>query len=105
MSALLLLAEAPSAAPAMTAVIGDAARFPSAAHVKSYLGLAPRASETGNTDRKGQPMSKAGSRLARATLIRAADWARKPDPQLAQVYHQQMADSGPDPLKARRVVP
>jgi transposase len=70
--------------PAMTAVIGDAARFPSAAHFKSYLGLAPRASETGDTDRKGQPMSKAGPRLARATLVRAAVWARNQDPQLAR---------------------
>jgi hypothetical protein len=39
--------------PAMTSVIGDAARFPTAAHFKSYLGLVPRASETGDTDRKG----------------------------------------------------
>ena len=90
--------------PAMTAVIGDAARFPTAAHFKSYLGLAPRASETGNTDRKGQPMSKAGSRLARATLIRAADTARKHDPQLARVYHQQMVERGADHLKANCVV-
>ena len=30
---------------------------------ESYTGLAPRASETGNTDRKGQPMSKAGIQL------------------------------------------
>ena len=90
--------------PAMTAVIADPARFPSAAHFKSYLGLAPRASETGNTDRKGQPMSKAGSRLARATLIRAADWARKQDPQLARIYHQQMVERGADHLKASCVV-
>jgi hypothetical protein len=91
-------------APAMTAVIGDAARFPTAAHFKSYLGLAPRASETGDTDRKGQPMSKAGSRLARATLIRAADWARKQDPQLARIYHQQMVERGAEHLKASCVV-
>jgi len=90
--------------PAMTAVIADPARLPSAAHFKSYLGLAPRASETGNTDRKGQPMSKAGSRLARATLIRAADWARKQDPQLARVYHQQMVERGAEHLKANCVV-
>ena len=90
--------------PAMTAVIGDAARFPTAAHFKSYLGLAPRASETGDTDRKGQPMSKAGSSLARATLIRAADWARKQDPQLAWVYHQQMVERGAEHLKANCVV-
>jgi transposase len=90
--------------PAMTAVIGDASRFPTAAHFKSYLGLAPRASETGNTDRKGQAMSKAGSRLARATLIRAADTARKQDPQLARVYHQQMTERGAEHLKANCVV-
>lgn len=90
--------------PAVTAVIGDPARFPSAAHFKSYLGLAPKASQTGDTDRKGQPMSKAGSRLARATLIRAADWARKQDPQLARVYHQQMTERGVGHLKASCVV-
>ena len=90
--------------PAVTAVIGDPDRFSSAARFKSYLGLTPRASETGNTDRKGQPMSKAGSRLARATLVRAADWARKQDPQLAKVYHQQMVERGADHLKASCVV-
>jgi transposase len=90
--------------PAMTVVIADPARFASAAHFKSYLGLAPKASETGDTDRKGQPMSKAGSRLARATLIRAADTARKQDPQLARVYYQQMTERGASHLKASCVV-
>jgi hypothetical protein len=32
------------------------------------------------TDRKGQPMSKAGPSLLRATLFRAADTARRQDP-------------------------
>jgi len=90
--------------PAMTAVTGRAARFPSAAHFKSYLGLTPRASETGNTDRKGQPLSKAGSRLARTTLIRAANCARTQHPQLAKVYYQQMVERGADHLKACCVV-
>ncbi|BCJ55873.1 hypothetical protein Asp14428_73480 [Actinoplanes sp. NBRC 14428] len=49
-------------------------------------------------------MSKAGSRLARATLIRAADTARKQDPQLARVYHQQMVERGAEHLKASCVV-
>jgi len=91
-------------APAITAVTGDATRFPTGAHFKSYLGLTPRASETGNTDRKGQPISKAGSRLARATLVRAANHARKQDPQLAKVYYTQMVDRGADHLKALCVV-
>lgn len=90
--------------PVLTCVIGDASRFPAGANFKSYLGLAPRASETGNTDRKGQPMSKAGSRLARAALIRAADHARKQDPQLAKIYYTQMVERGAGHLKALCVV-
>jgi len=54
--------------PVLVAVMGRAARFPTAGHFRSYTGLTPRASETGNTDRKGQPMSKAGSSLLRTTL-------------------------------------
>ena len=34
--------------PAMTAVTGNPARFASGHHFKSYLGLAPKASETGD---------------------------------------------------------
>jgi transposase len=61
--------------------MGRPARFGRGAAFKSYTGLAPRACQTGNTDRKGQPMSKAGSSLLRTTLIRAADNARRQDPQ------------------------
>ena len=90
--------------PVLAAVIGAAARFPTGAHFKSYLGLTPRASETGDTDRKGQPMSKAGSRLLRSTLVRAADHARKQDPQLARIYYLQMVERGASHLKALCVV-
>lgn len=91
-------------APVLVAVMGDPARFPSGAHFKSFTGLTPRASETGDTDRKGQPISKAGSSLLRATLIRAADHARKQDPQLARIYYVQMVQRGADHLKALCVV-
>jgi hypothetical protein len=57
--------------------------IPTAGKFGSFTGLAPGASETGNTDRKGQPISKAGKRLLRTTLVRAADTARRLDPQLA----------------------
>ena len=46
--------------PVLVAGMGRPGRFPTGAAFKSYTGLAPRALETGNTDRKGQPMSKAG---------------------------------------------
>lgn len=91
-------------APAIVAIMGRPGRFRTGAHFKSYLGLVPRASETGNTDRKGQPMSKAGSRLARTTFIRAADNARRQDPQLAKIYYTMMVERGADHLKALCVV-
>ena len=38
--------------PVLVAGMGRPGRFPTGAAFKSYTGLAPRASETGNTDRK-----------------------------------------------------
>ena len=90
--------------PAMTAIMGKPARFPGGHHFKSFLGLAPRASETGQTDRKGEPMTKAGPSLGRATMIRAADTARKLDPQLARISCTQMTERGANHLKACCVV-
>jgi transposase len=91
-------------APVLVAVMGRPGRFRDGTRFKSYAGLAPRASQTGETDRKGQPMSKAGPSLLRATLFRAADTARRQDPQLARVYHQQMTERGANHLKATCVV-
>jgi transposase len=90
--------------PALVAALGDPARFAKAKHFRSYTGLVPKASETGDTDRKGQPMSKAGSSLLRTTLVRAADNARKQDPQLARLYYVQMVERGKDHLGALCVV-
>lgn len=91
-------------APALVAIMGRPQRFRTAAHFRSYTGLAPKASETGETDRKGRPMSKAGPGLLRTTLIRAADSARKQDPQLARLYWQQMMERGANHIKALCVV-
>jgi transposase len=64
----------------------------------------PKASETGHSDRKGQPITKAGNRLLRTTLVRAADHARRQDPQLARSYWIQMVQRGKDHLGAVCVV-
>jgi Transposase IS116/IS110/IS902 family len=82
--------------PALTACMGDPARFAAGKRFRSFTGLTPKASETGETDRKGQPMSKAGSSLLRTTLVRAADTARRQDPQLAAIYYLQMTERGKD---------
>ena len=90
--------------PALVATMGDPGRFTQGKQFRSFSGLTPKASETGETDRKGQPMSKAGSSLLRTTLVRAADTARKLDPQLARIYFVQMTERGKDHLGALCVV-
>lgn len=90
--------------PALVAAMGDPARFTRGKQFRSFTGLVPKASETGDTDRKGQPMSKAGSSLLRTTLVRAADNARRTDPQLARIYYTQMVERGKDHLGATCVV-
>jgi transposase len=90
--------------PALVASMGEPTRFRAAKAFRSFTGLVPRASETGETDRKGQPMSKAGSSLLRTTMVRAADNARRQDPQLARIYHLQMVERGKDHLGALCVV-
>ncbi len=90
--------------PALVACMGDPARFARGKQFRSFTGLTPKASETGNTDRKGQAMSKAGSSLLRTTLIRAADHGRRHDPQLARIYYIQMVERGKNHLGALCVV-
>jgi hypothetical protein len=83
---------------------GQGQRFPRASAFGSFTGLAPRASQTGQTHGKPQPISKAGNRLLRTTLHRAADNARRVDPQLARIYYTQMVEPGTDHLGAVCVV-
>ena len=90
--------------PMLVAVMGNPDRFTGAAAFKSYIGLTPRASETGETDRKGQPVTKAGNRRLRTQLLRAAETARQTDPQLAAVYFDQMTAKGAVHTKALTVV-
>lgn len=90
--------------PALVATMGDPCRFAKGKQFRAFTGLVPKASETGDTDRKGQPMSKAGSSLLRTTLVRAADTARKQDPQLARIYYVQMVERGKNHLGALCVV-
>lgn len=91
-------------APVLVAYMGDPQRFPRTSHFRSFTGWAPRASETGDSDRKGQPMSKAGPGQLRTTLYLAADHARQEDPQLARVYYIQMVERGGSHTKALSVV-
>jgi transposase len=91
-------------APSLVAALGRPGRFPSGRHARSFSGLTPKSSETGETDRKGQSISKAGPNRLRTTLVLAADHARRLDPQLARVYYVQMTERGACHTKAVCVV-
>jgi transposase len=88
----------------LVATMGRPGRFPNGGAFKAFTGLTPRASETGQTDRKHQPMTKAGPRALRSQLVQSANTARKLDPQLAAVYHAQMTQRGATHRKALCVV-
>lgn len=90
--------------PSLVAALGRPGRFPNGRHVRSFSGLTPRSSETGESERKGQPISKAGPPRFRTTLVLAADNARKIDPQLARIYYVQMTERGACHTKALCVV-
>jgi transposase len=90
--------------PAIVAAMGRPGRFPSAGSFRRYSGLAPKASETGNSDAKGQPMSKAGASWLRDQLVMSANVARKIDPELARIYYVQMVERGAHHNKAVCIV-
>jgi Transposase IS116/IS110/IS902 family len=81
-------------AAVLVAAMGRPGRFRDGSRFKSYVGLTPRASPTGQTERKGQPMSKAGPSQLRSAYVRAADTARHQDPQLARIFYLQMTERG-----------
>ena len=90
--------------PVLVAAMARPGRFARGEQFKSFTGLVARASETGESERKGQPMSKAGPSLLRTMLLRAADTARTQDPQLARIYFVQMVERGANHIKALCVV-
>jgi transposase len=90
--------------PVVVSAMARPGRFARGGQFKSFTGLVPRASETGESDRKGQPMSKAGSSMLRSQLLRSADTARTLDPQLAAIYYTQTVERGATHTKALCVV-
>ncbi len=70
---------------AITARLGDPHRFASLAAIRSYSGLVPKVSQSGQAEHHGG-ITKAGDPLLRQSLWMAADMARRADPQLASTY-------------------
>jgi len=88
-------------AAALVAEIGDVSRFPTPAHLCSWVGLTPKHRESDLKTRRGR-ISKQGSRLVRATLIELAwSWLRfQPESALSKWFATRFAATGP---RLRRV--
>jgi len=75
----------PVTAAAFVATIDDAARFRRSHEVQAYLGLVPRESSSGETQRRG-PITKAGhSRMRRLLVQTAVSTLRRRDPRTAHL--------------------
>ena len=82
------------------AFIQDIGRFPSAEKFRLWCGIVPRSKQSGDSESKGMPITKAGPNLVKAMLYLNADVARQYDVQLAAFYHKQMVEYGKHHTKA-----
>jgi hypothetical protein len=74
--------------------IGRAARFPNTRHFRGWHGLIPDSRQSGDAESKGLHVSQAGPNLVKKYGFLNADVARKFDPQIAVIYHDQMMYRG-----------
>jgi transposase len=86
-------------AAGITALIGDVRRFPSAKHLVSYSGLAPRVKSSGGKAKARQGITKHGNPYLRAWAFLAAENSRQYDPEL-KAYYQAMRKRGKHHLTA-----
>jgi len=110
----VLLQSIPGVGPVLAltivAEIGAPARFPSAAHLRSYSGLVPRVSQSGERRWTG-PLTKRGNRHLRWAMVLAAQHftRSRTTKQLAvmKCYYHHLHKHGPNPAKvavARRLL-
>jgi len=74
--------------------IGRAERFPSNRKFRGWHGLVPDSRQSGDAESKGLHVSQAGPDLVKKFGYLDADVARRHDPQIAVIYHDQMVNKG-----------
>lgn len=72
------------------AFIHDIYRFPTVDSFRQWTGMVPASGQSGTTQSKGLRITQAGPDIVKATLFLDANVARLWDPQLAEVYYNQM---------------
>lgn len=79
-------------------------RFATVESFRQWTGMVPASNQSGTTQSKGLPISQAGPNIIKATLYLDAHVARQWDPQLAQIYYNQMVLYGKHHNQATCVV-
>jgi transposase len=75
----------------LLAYAGDSKRFRNVGAFKAYCGMIPRVEQSATTRSTNSTLTKTGPNQLKRALYLAADIARQTDPQLARIYHTQMA--------------
>lgn len=82
-----------TAAPVLVGYIGDPHRF-NQNTFRGWHGLIPGSKQSSSKDQKGIPITKAGPNLVKKFAYLSAEVARQWDPQIAQIYWDQMVNKG-----------
>lgn len=81
-------------AAVFSSFIGRAGRFPDGRHFRGWHGLVPDSQQSGEAESKGLHVSQAGPDLVKKFAFLGGDVARRYDPQIAALYHDQMVNKG-----------
>jgi transposase len=74
--------------------LGDPLRFPDGRHLRGWSGMVPDSKQSSDREAKGLHISQAGPDLVKKFAFLDAETARRFDPQLAQIYYDQMVHHG-----------
>jgi transposase len=80
--------------------IGKVLRFARQKHFRGWSGMVPESDQSGDINKKGLRMTKAGPDLVKKYAYINAEVARQWDPQIAAIYHDQMVNKGKHHVQA-----
>lgn len=77
-----------------TFFVADVSRFALQKEFRGWHGLIPKSDQSGDADKKGLGVTKAGPATVKHYAYMNAEVARQWDPQIAKIYHDQMVNKG-----------
>jgi hypothetical protein len=80
--------------------IGDVERFVLQKEFRGWHGIVPESDQSGDAEKKGLPVTKAGPDLVKKYAYMNAEVARQWDPQIAAIYWDQMVNKGNHHIQA-----